>query len=434
MQQLLPLLLEWLSQAPDPDLGLLGLRSLATGQHRRDQLVGLFRESTEAARRLCLLLGTSRLAVRAFERHPDLLGDLAGDEALRARSRDQLVARAVRSRACRASPEHRRHGLVQMRQAEWLRVAANDVLGLADVGTTGRSITNLAEAVLQAALDEVAPPMPFAVIAMGRFGGAELSYASDLDVLLVYDGASAADAAAAERSAESLLRYVNGDTPASRLWTLDTQLRPEGRKGPLARSLAAYAGYYGRWAALWERQALLRGRCVAGDADLGGQFEAVVEPFLWGDPLAEADVREIRKMKARIERERIPAGEDPQFHLKLGRGSLSDIEWTAQLLQLRHGVRAEGTMAALAALEQAGVLAPEDASVLVDAYRFCEQTRNRWFLVRGAPGDSLPGTGPWLTTLSRSTGTTPSGLRDEYRRRTRRARLVMERVFYGRAD
>jgi [glutamine synthetase] adenylyltransferase / [glutamine synthetase]-adenylyl-L-tyrosine phosphorylase len=440
MQQLLPLLLEWLSQAPDPELGLLGLRSLATGHHCRDQLVGLFRESSEAARRLCLLLGTSRLAVRALERHPDLLADLADDDALRARPRDELVGRAERSMAWRGTPEQRRHALVQLKQGEWLRVAANDILDLAgkdaDTGTnpgiTGRSLSDLAEAVLHAALDEINPPVPFAVMAMGRFGGGELSYASDLDVLLVFDGQTAADAEAAEQAAESLLRYVNGETPATRLWTLDTELRPEGRKGPLARSLAAYEGYYARWAELWERQALLRGRWVAGDPDVGRRFGAVVEPFLWGAPLADSDVREIRRMKARIERERIPAGEDPQFHLKLGRGSLSDVEWTAQLLQLQHGVRGEGTLAALAALEQAGVLASDDAAILADAYRFCEQTRNRWYLVRGAPGDSLPGTGPWLTALARSMGTTPSGLRDEYRRRTRRARLVVERVFYNR--
>jgi glutamate-ammonia-ligase adenylyltransferase len=159
----------------------------------------------------------------------------------------------------------------------------------------------------------------------------------------------------------------------------------------------------------------------------------VVEPFVWGTPLSDSDVREIRRMKARIEQERIPAGEDPQFHLKLGRGSLSDIEWTAQLLQLQHGVPAEGTMAAIAALEGAGALTAADAAILSEAYRFCDQARNRLFLVRAAPGDSLPRTGGVLTTLARSMGTTPTELREEYRRRTRRAREVVERLFYGRA-
>jgi glutamate-ammonia-ligase adenylyltransferase len=380
-----------------------------------------------------LLLGTSLRFSRGFERHPELLADLSDDQALRARSREELVDLAQRSLAWRAGPDERHHGLGQLIGKEWLRIAAGDVLGLTDVAATERALTDLAEATLQTALAEVAPPVPFAVIAMGRFGGGELSYASDLDVLLVFDGESAADGPRAEAAAEAFLRYLNGQTPATRLWTLDTDLRPEGRQGPLSRSVAAYASYYERWAQLWERQALLRGRFVAGDPAVGRRFAEVVEPFLWGAGLAEEDVREIRRMKARIERERIPAGEDPQFHLKLGRGSLSDVEWTVQLGQLEHGVHGEGTMAALDALQTARAISADDARQLRDAYRFCEATRNRLFLARGSAGDALPSTGPLLTHLARSLGTTPTGLRDEYRRRTRRSRQVVERLFYGRS-
>ena len=274
--------------------------------------------------------------------------------------------------------------------------------------------------------------MPFAVVAMGRFGGGELSYASDLDLLVVFDGDGPEDAAMAESSAEALMRYLNGETPANRLWTVDFDLRPEGRQGPLSRSVDAYAAYYDRWAQVWERQALLRGRFVAGDQKVGQRFSEVVAPFLWGPPLTEDDTREIVRVKARIERERIPAGEDPQFHLKLGRGSLSDVEWTVQLLQLKHGLSSEGTIAALEALEAAAIVTAADATQLADAYRFCEATRNRLYLVRGAPGDSLPATGPALTHLARSFGTTPSELRDRYRRLTRHSRQVVERLFYGR--
>jgi glutamate-ammonia-ligase adenylyltransferase len=431
MQQLLPLLFEWLSEGPDPDLGLLGLRSLSTGQHRRDHLLAVFRESPEAARRLCLLLGTSADFNRGLERHPDLLADLADGTAVVARSREDLQSQAKRSLGWRSTEEERRHALDQLRQVEWLRVAAGEALGLTDVVATERGLTALAEAVLQTAVDEVSPSVPFAVVAMGRFGGAELTYASDLDVLLVFDGDHPAEASAAEDAAERLLRYLNGDTPANRLWTLDLALRPEGRQGPLARSLAAYQTYYDRWAKLWERHALLRGRFVAGDPDVGRRFEELAGAFLWDVPLSAEEVREIRQMKARIEHERIPIGEDPQFHLKLGRGSLSDVEWTAQLLQWRHGISAAGTMAAIAALGHAGVISEADATVLSDAYRFCEETRNRLYLVRAGPGDALPSTGPLLTRLARSLGTTPTALREEYRRRTRRCRQVMERLFYG---
>jgi glutamate-ammonia-ligase adenylyltransferase len=166
---------------------------------------------------------------------------------------------------------------------------------------------------------------------------------------------------------------------------------------------------------------------------VGEAFCGLVDEYVWKRPFTDQDGRDVRRMKARIERERIPAGEDPEFHLKLGRGSLSDIEWTAQLLQLQHGIRAAGTMEALAALVAADVLAPVDFDVLAAAYRFCERTRNRWFLVRGAPGDSLPARADLLAKLARSLETTGPQLQDEYRRVTRRARQVVERLFYGRA-
>jgi len=284
---------------------------------------------------------------------------------------------------------------------------------------------------VQAALDTIHPALPFAVVAMGRFGGAELSYASDLDLLFVYDGSAPEDFAVAEDAAETLLGFLGGRAAAGRIYAVDLGLRPEGKQGPLARSLDGYRVYYERWAQTWERQALLRARPVAGDPDLGRRFLEMVEPHVWGG-VSEDEIREIRRMKARIERERIPAGEDPTFHLKLGRGSLSDVEFTAQLLQLRHGVRSTGTMAALDALAAAGALGDADRDVLADAYRFCERTRNRWYLVKGSPDDSLP-QGDRLVRLARSLDTSPAELREQYRRVTRRARQVVERLFYGRA-
>jgi glutamate-ammonia-ligase adenylyltransferase len=273
---------------------------------------------------------------------------------------------------------------------------------------------------------------------MGRLGGRELAYSSDLDLLFVFDtppGQRAEDAASAgEATATSLIRLLAGATPATGMYRVDTALRPEGRQGPQARSIDAYAAYYERWAQVWERQALLRGRFIAGDAQLGDRFATLASDFVWGQPLGAEALREIRRTKARIERERVPPNEDPKFHLKLGPGSLSDIEWTTQLLQLLHGVRQTGTVAALDALMRRGIVSPADHQVLVEAYRFCEGTRNRLALVRDGASDSLPTTGRHLSALGRSLGTTGSGLRDEYRRRTRRARRVVERLFYGDSD
>ena len=480
MQQMLPLLLSWLSEAPDPDLGLLGLRKLASGQQRATELAIAFRDSPESARRLCLLLGTSNRLSATLEREPDLIPILGTPDGLAPRSPDAMVERATASFSWRSELDDRQRGLQRFRRREELRIAAADILGLAAtdgtdpslidpnamglrgpnamglrgpnamglrgpnamVVVTARQLTGLAEASLQAALDAIQDVQatqtgcrrPFAVIAMGRFGGAELSYASDLDCIFVYDGSTAEDFAAAEKAGEALLRFIAGSTPATQVYPLDLDLRPEGKDGTLTRSLDGYRKYYERWVQTWELQALTRARFVAGDPDLGRRFLELVEPFVWRDGLPEADVREIRRMKARVERERIPPGEDPQFHLKLGRGSLSDVEWTAQLLQLQHGVRETGTMAALDALAAAGALDPEDHDVLAEAYRFCERTRNRWFLIKGAPDDSLPRQADQLGRLARSLDTDPSELREQYRRVTRRARRVVERLFYGKED
>jgi len=437
MQQLLPLLLGWLSESPDPDLGLLGLRILTTGDQQATELAVAFRESPEAARRLCLLLGTGRMFVDTLEHQPDMIPFLGHPDGLGPRPQGALLAGSANALAWREHTEDRQLALLRYKRREELRVAAADVLDLAaatgeeQVVVTAGQLTALAEACVSAALDALKPQVPFAVIAVGRFGGAELSYASDLDLLFVYDGSTPADFTVAERLGENLVRFLAGTTPPMRVYPVDLALRPEGKDGPLARSLDGYAAYYARWAQTWERQALVRARPVAGDAGVAQRFMDIVEPHVWRDELPDDDVREIRRMKARIERERLPAGDDPQFHLKLGRGSLSDVEFCAQLLQLQHGVRSTGTMAALDGLEVAGALSPDDRAVLADAYRFCERTRNRLFLVRGSPGDALPSRPEQLTRLARSLGTGPHDLREQYRRTTRRCRAVVERLFYS---
>jgi glutamate-ammonia-ligase adenylyltransferase len=297
----------------------------------------------------------------------------------------------------------------------------------------GNDLTAVAEATVATALAQLDPQVPFSVVAMGRFAGGDLSYASDLDVLFVHEGTTPADHEEALRLAAGVVRFVGGKTPAQRIYPIDAGLRPEGRQGPLSRSLDGYHAYLDRWAQTWERQALTRARCVAGDDDLGRRFGDLLAEAVWERPFGAEQEREIRRMKARIERERIPPGEDPEFHLKLGRGSLSDVEWTVQLLQLRTGIREPSTLRALDELEAAGAIGADDAAVLRAAYRFCERTRNRWWLVGSAPAapDSLPTRQTDLSHLARSLDTTAASLRDDYRRVTRRARHVVERLFYG---
>jgi glutamate-ammonia-ligase adenylyltransferase len=439
MQQLLPVLLGWLSETPDPDLGLLQLRRLAEGPARSSALATAFRESPGAAERTCRILGTSRLLGDGLRRQPDFVDTLADDTALaRAKERDELVAEALGTLSWREDERSRREGLRRFKRRQLLRIAARDILGFASLDDTGRELAHLAEACVEAAVRMLAPPVPFAVIGMGRFGGGELSYASDIDVLLVYDGSSAGDFASAERTAESLLQEIGATTAEGQTFRIDADLRPEGKHGPLARSLDGFRSYYADWALTWEFQSLLKARPVAGDPEVGARFMELIEPHVYRDPFPEDEVREVRRMKARIERERIPSGEDPQFHLKLGRGSLSDIEFAVQLLQLEHGARhpelhATSTIDAIHRLTETDLLSGDDADVLEEAYRFCERARNARYLLTGSPNDSLPSgaTGEKLALMLGYVHRPQATLRDDYRRVTRRARKVVERIFYG---
>ena len=211
----------------------------------------------------------------------------------------------------------------------------------------GAAIADVTDATLGAALRiaRAARPGPpglrFAVIGMGRLGGYESNYLSDADVLFVYDAPAGYRREARRRDraravAEEMRRLLGMPAPDPALG-VDADLRPEGRQGPLVRSLAAYAQYYARWSKVWEAQALLRARFVCGDADLGAEFEEMADRIRYPQGgLSREQIVEIRRIKARVETERLPRGADPATHTKLGRGGLTDVEWAVQLLQLRH--------------------------------------------------------------------------------------------------
>jgi glutamate-ammonia-ligase adenylyltransferase len=319
----------------------------------------------------------------------------------------------------------------------------------ARVDALGRALTDLTAATVQGALEAVLafrpdgarPPLRFAVIAMGRFGGCELGYGSDADVLFVYEPLPGADEQAASAAAHAvatelrtLLQTPSTDPPLQ----IDAGLRPEGRQGPLVRTLASYAAYYGRWSAGWEAQALLRAAPIAGDAELGARFVAAVDPLRYpaGGP-TDAEVREIRRLKARMEAERLPRGADRALHTKLGPGGLSDVEWIVQLLQLRHGarlpaLRGTGTRSTLAAAAHAGLLDAEDAALLDEAWTHTSLLRNGITIVRGRPGDQVPADTRELAGIARYLGEDADSetLLDTHRRRARRARAAFERLFY----
>jgi glutamate-ammonia-ligase adenylyltransferase len=347
-----------------------------------------------------------------------------------------------------------------LRRRELVRVASADLLhsvgganapagATLDVVSVGQALADIADATLGAALRAAQSRtrvhgMPFAIIGMGRLGGAEMSYSSDADVLFVYEPPPgvAEDSASgtAHEIAEELRRLLSAPSPEPPLG-VDADLRPEGRQGPLVRSLAAYERYYADWSKIWEAQALLRARFVAGDERLGRRFLAVADPVRYpaGGPTPE-QITEIRRIKARVDTERLPRGADPATHAKLGRGGLADVEWSVQLLQLRHGAAVEGlrttrTLDALTAARDAGLVSKMDAVFLAQGWVMASQVRNALMLVRGRASDQLPRQGTELAGVARAMGrparSQPGEFLDEYLRTARRARAAAERVFLG---
>jgi len=284
-------------------------------------------------------------------------------------------------------------------------------------------------------------PARIAVIGMGRLGGGELGYGSDADVLFVCESASGVEDSVAVRWSRTIAEQVRallGTPSADPPLEVDMNLRPEGRSGPLVRTLASYAAYYAQWAHPWEIQALLRARCVAGDDDLGRRFLSMADKTRYppGGVSPEA-VTEIRRIKARVDAERLPRGADPNTHTKLGRGGLADVEWTVQLLQLRHAHRVPAlhntsTLETLDAIGAAGLIPETDVALLRQAWLTATRARNALVLVRGKPTDQLPGPGRQLCAVAVAAGwpnNDGGAFLDNYLRVTRRAKSVVRKVF-----
>ncbi|MGW2766266.1 bifunctional [glutamine synthetase] adenylyltransferase/[glutamine synthetase]-adenylyl-L-tyrosine phosphorylase [Streptomyces sp. NPDC001275] len=462
---LLPVLLGWFADSADPDAGLLNFRKVSDALGKTPWYLRLLRDEGAAAENLARVLSAGRLAPDLLMRAPEavaLLGD--GDAGgLEPRGRAQLEQEVLAAVRRAETPEQGVTAARGVRRRELFRTAAADIVGSygtetrpaeADQGAlvdqVGGAVSDLTAATLAGTLRAVVRkgwgdtlPTRFAIIGMGRFGGHELGYGSDADVLFVHEPWEGADEreaaeAAARVVAETrrLLQIPSADPPL----LVDADLRPEGKSGPLVRTLKSYEAYYRRWSLVWESQALLRAEPVAGDEDLGRRFIELIDPLRYPrGGLREEAVREIRRLKARMESERLPRGTDPKLHTKLGPGGLSDVEWTVQLLQMRHAageasLRTTRTREALTAAREAGLVSPEDASTLDEAWVLATRVRNAVMLVRGRAGDTFPTESRELAAVGRYLGYGPGhagDMLDAYRRTARRARAVMEELFYG---
>ncbi|MFI9585615.1 bifunctional [glutamine synthetase] adenylyltransferase/[glutamine synthetase]-adenylyl-L-tyrosine phosphorylase [Streptomyces sp. NPDC052236] len=460
---LLPVLLGWFADSADPDAGLLGFRKVSDALGKTPWYLRLLRDEGAAAENLARVLSAGRLAPDLLLRAPEAVALLGDPEGLKPRSWEHLEQEILAAVGRADTAEGAVAAARGVRRRELFRTTAADLVssyGTEDspaepdpgalVDRVGNAVTDLNAATLAGALRAVVRagwgdtlPTRFAIIGMGRFGGHELGYGSDADVLFVHEPREGVEPEEAARAANRvvtemsrLLRLPAADPPL----LIDADLRPEGKSGPMVRTLPSYEAYYRRWSVAWESQALLRARPVAGDAELGARFVELIDPLRYPEGgLGEDAVREIRRLKARMETERMPRGADPTLHMKLGRGGLSDVEWTVQLLQMQHGwaepgLRTPRTREALAAARAAGLISGEEAQTLDEAWVLATRVRNGVMLVRGRAGDTFPSGGRELAAVGRYLGYGTGHVGDmleDYRRTTRRARAVVEERFYG---
>jgi glutamate-ammonia-ligase adenylyltransferase len=453
---LLPVLLEFLADTPDPDRGLAAYRRVSEALDDTPWYLRFLRDEGAVAQRLMALLGTSRLVADLLVRAPEALQLLAEPSELASRDPAEVAI----SLHATASRHHDLGAAVAaaraLRRHELFRIACADLLGLLDLEAVCTALSSVWTATLAATLDVAlraeierhqAEPARIAVIGMGRLGGMELGYSSDADVLFICEpwwgeesgGEADTEAVRFASSVAESVRNLLGSPSQDPPLVVDAGLRPEGRVGPLVRTLASYRSYYTQWAQTWEAQALLRAVPLAGDADLGRRFIEAIDPVRYpAGGLTAHQTTEILRMKARVDAERLPRGSDPTTHTKLGRGGLADVEWTIQLLQLRHAhhvpaLRTPSTTTALQAAGDAGLLARTDVDVLLAAWRLATKTRNVLTLVRGKQVDQLPTSGRELAAVARALGYRaddgPGEMLDKYRRTTRRAHAVVERCF-----
>jgi glutamate-ammonia-ligase adenylyltransferase len=449
---LLPVMLGWFADAAEPDAGLLAFRQVSEALGGSPWYLRLLRDDTGVAQRMARLLASSRYATGLLLRAPEAVAMLADDAQLAPRPRAALQAEAAATAGRRERAADAAAAILALRRRELLRTATADLLGLSGIEETCEALTvvtvvtiaaGLAAAIRKAEHDSGPLPTRICVVAMGRLGGHETGFASDADVMFVHDPLPGAEEETATRAAHGVaeeLRALLASRGPDPALVIDPDLRPEGRQGPLVRTLASYRAYYRRWAVAWEAQALLRAEPVAGDPALGRSFTAVADEFRYpAGGIPEASVREIRRIKARIEAERMPRGIDPALHLKLGPGGLADVEWVVQLMQLQHacavsGLRTTRTLAALAAGVEAGLIGADDARALRAAWLLAARIRDAVMLVRGRASDTLPARQAELAAVARLLGYPPDAAQDlvqDYRRGARRARAVMERLFYG---
>jgi glutamate-ammonia-ligase adenylyltransferase len=458
-------LLAELAGAPDPDMALNNLERYAEVVDRA-VFFGTLAAHPGAVHLLTRLGGSSQFLADALRRRPNVLAWLLEPRTMRQWLADDLEADLAQALAPFAAREARMNALRRFKYRQLLRIASRDLLGDADLTVTTEELSRLADACLAAAwrvadadlraqvggpLTPEGRPAGMAVIGMGKLGGNELNYSSDIDLMFVYgeDGQTAGGPGGRmdngeyfARVARDLVAFLETVTDEGNVFRVDLRLRPEGRMGPVILSLDGYRTYYRERAALWERQALLKARVCAGDERVGARFADLVRETAFRPGIDATVVAAIRGMKREIDRHlRARPGEGAAAALtnvKLGRGGIREIEFLVQALQLLYGgddawLRERTTLKALFRLTERGYLAPDLGRTLSDAYVHLRTVEHRLQILHEFQTHSLPGDAGELGRLARRAGFpgSPRQAAQRFRRRHRQVTAAVHRAFRG---
>ena len=409
-----PALLREIARTPDPDATLVTLEKVSDSLGGKGALWELFSFNPPSLRLYVDLCATSSFLCSILISNPGMIDELLDSLMLDKLPRLETLRRSL-AELCRAA-EDLDPILHSFKNAQLLRVGARDILGKEDVAATTAALSNVAQVCLeQIAQRESARLIPklgqpqrdsgepcgLVIVAMGKFGGGEISYHSDLDIIFLYEeeGYTVATSRTASPTSnqhffsqlgQKIIKTATFLGPYGRLYDIDARLRPTGKSGSLATSLPEFSRYYASGEGqLWERQALCRARVVYGSPEATAAAKEAIAKAAFDHPFGADDVRAIREMRKRMEETASPS------NLKRGAGGIVDIEFAVQLLQLKYGrdnpqLRIPATFDALAALEEAGHLSADDARFFCNSYRLLRRVESRLRLIYGSSRDDLP--------------------------------------------
>ena len=459
--------LEACLNSPNPEASLNHFSRFAEVAFNRRWLYQLLRDAPFLMRTVIFGFGASTYLSETLIRNPEYFYDIIDANVMdTAKTSETMYEELARSLSHFDSVEQKLRVLRRYKRRETLRIGLCDLLKTVDVKTTTWELSNLAEAALQHCYeigrDQIMrpkfgtplnedgdAPCRFAIIGMGKLGGYELNFSSDIDLIFVYSDDAKTDTGTDNseyfsRLCEFIIKAMSEITPEGYVFRVDIRLRPESSAGVIIRSMESYESYYEGWGDLWERQALIKARSVAGDMAFGDEFIRMIQPFVYQRYLDGVTLEEIKadigRTKVRIEERLVGEGANLEKHVKLGPGGIRDIEFTVQCLQMIHGAKrkslcSHNTLETISALKENALLTAEDADALTAAYRFLRSVENGIQVEADQQRYSIPEKASEERELARRVGYphTPEtdalvAFRKDYRMHTERVRAIFQKI------